>query len=305
MKSVTSRTTLALGIVLTAVLVGGIVAPTAAFANVYNGGYMATSPTASNSFQFKSKVLDYAATRSFTISSLLSTTGFATSGSTDPTYWVHQIATRLETSNSLTRSYAVFNNVGTKVFGTATTGLGTLGTGSNNVNYIYHNLAWSGTTLLFYWDKVENDGDITGFPVTYDAVAKGDPSRVFKYGQKSKAIDEPCSGTMNVKLMQFGVESGAPVTQTWKIKQYDIWKGGSSLSSTSAKSTTGGCASGDSWVSYGPFGSEVGGARVADSDYTNVNAKYNKNDATVPDGQVHWYKDGSSTTIGNDVALWP
>ncbi|AIC15561.1 hypothetical protein [Nitrososphaera viennensis] len=127
-------------------------------------------------------------------------------------------------------------------------------------------------------------------------------------GTQSHSITIPCSTTPTFKFFQFGMESGSAVTQNWKIQQFDIWAQGSSLASNTAISTTGGntcTTSSYAWVTCYTNATGTYGVQIGGDPYTNVNAKYKQNDATVPSGEIHWYKDGSSTTISNGLTLWP
>lgn len=300
------------GLALVAILLTGFASAIPAFANPYNAGYITGTPTAKISFQFRSDILQADSGRESSISSLLSAAGFASSGATTPTGWSHQIAARLNTDNTMSGKYNIYNTAGTCVSGCGIqTSLGSHGTGPNNVNYIYMNIwhAGPGSSLLFlYWEKVENDGDVIPVgPTSVNLATLGDPSRMYKIGTQSQSINSPCTGTKTFKFFQFGVESTVPVTKNWKIKQYDLQAAGTSLSTNTAKSGTGGSCSSSlvSWITYVINGGTTSGARIGPDVYPNVNAKYNQIDPTVPDGQIHWYKDSTSTTISNGVTLWP
>ncbi|MGH9923699.1 MAG: hypothetical protein ACRD38_13200, partial [Nitrososphaerales archaeon] len=96
---------------------------------------------------------------------------------------------------------------------------------------------WSSQDVWFYYERHEIDGDVVSLPlIQYDPVTMGpnDPSRTFKMGTKAKAITIPCNTTPTFKFYQFGPESTGLVTQSWTMKQYDLYAAGTSLATSTA-----------------------------------------------------------------------
>lgn len=238
--------------------------------------------------------------RSGFLAGVYSSATFASSGATDPTGWVHQLGVALLAgSNSVKGIYQVYDGITCKANcpGDAGVDLGTYGTGTSNVDYVYTTMIMGSTTVTYYYESWANDGSTIAFPLrTFTKSSVSDPSNFFAIGTATKTIS---GTTYKFKYYQFGVESDAEVSQTWKVTTYDLtYSGATSLGGKPAKSVQYTGATNGSYIT--PYGAS-GAARVGAEDYDVAHADANNQDNTIPKGKVIWSK-GTMTSGG--TVLW-
>lgn len=238
--------------------------------------------------------------RSGFLAGVYSSATFASSSATDPTGWVHQLGVALLAgSNSVKGIFQVYNGITCmeNCPGDAGVDLGTFGTGTSNVDYVYTTMIMGSTTVTYYYESWANDGSTISTPLRqYTKSSDGDPSNYFAIGTATKTIS---GTTYKFKYYQFGVESDAEVTQTWKVTTYDLtYQGATSLGGKPATSVQYTGATNGSYIT--PYGTS-GAARVGGENYDVAHADANNQDNTIPKGKVIWSK-GTMTSGG--TVLW-
>jgi hypothetical protein len=281
-------------------LVAMTVTPHAFATNPYYGGYAATAADKASQV-FGNTSFQGSSAPSYYTGSVFSTSGVDSTGaSTGITY---QSPTTLNTNLSVTGDPQVWLWGATSPSWQSTSGsLGTIGSGSRNINNVYSTFYWNGarSQISFQYQPNYNDGTSNLYTVTYSKLT-GDNSANFGAGYKDFS-----SGTYRVKLLQFGVESG-DISTGWNIKQYAMGyvsttNGVTNLSAIN--SYTGPWINTDnfnhSWIVYQQSGSSVSLRAVGFAQY-NVNGDYHIVDSAVPAGTVTWFR-GTFLTPGSQ--LW-
>jgi hypothetical protein len=183
--------------------------------------------------------------------------------------------------------------------------LGTFGTGSTDIKYVYISFWWDSarSQITFYYEPHRNDGSYTSKLDTY-LKNSADTSTNFASGWQDVTVS---GTTYRFKYLQIGAESQSS-TSGWKTKMYGMTyycNDGScstvDLSTIVARSLVWDTTSTtyESWISYyGIFAPK----RVGDENYV-ANADYHlKSGSTLPAGQVQWFKSSSSLPAGTQ--LW-
>ncbi|HXG06823.1 MAG TPA: hypothetical protein VNI77_05805 [Nitrososphaera sp.] len=292
-----TRTAKLAGISVVAAFAVMLIAPQAAYAGPYIGGYRDSS-TVHQPSQFTGFVtFDGTTSVSSFTGAVVSMAGW---GSTAPTKMVYQAPTLVDTDDVMYGAPQVW---------TADTGIewydelpiGTHGSNDEDVDYVYYTLAWNGarTQVTFCYEAHTNDGTVFWDSTTYSKIS-GDTSTNFAAGWEDRTIG---STSYRFKYLQFGVESGSS-TSGWVARQYDMTyyhSGGAvELEDVIGRSLVRDTSSTtyESWITY--TGTNV--ARVGTSNYV-ANADYNlKSGSSLSDGEVEWYKDNSSLAAG--TRLW-
>lgn len=267
--------------------------------NPYTAGYPTTSTiTIHNQYTMKSDFSGTAGPRNQQLISVFSTAGFQSTSSTDPTGWIDQDGVFLLTTNEIDGAPEIWD-AGTCVFNcnnSQLTDIGTYGSGSTDVSYVYHTFFWDSgkNNIDFYYENHQNNGGVIGYPYNVAPRQTGDTSNYFATGTKTVS-------SVPVKFFQFGVESGDPLTSTWDVKEYDITYAGTNSYNTQTTATTdaNGNQQTGSWITY------VNGQAwpVGVTTYTQANAHSAHIDGTFPEGTVQWYE--SSTHVPAGTQLWP
>jgi hypothetical protein len=288
-------------------MVMAIVSPvtvSSAFANTYIAGY--PTPSYSTHSQYTMDV-NFAGTptggRSSNVGAVFSSAAFTNSGDTTPNGWVDQSAIDLQTNDVVWSALQVYDLTTCKdnCVNADTQNLGSIGSGSSNINYVYSTYYWTGSprNLKFYYEPHFNDGSSTSEPIlTYVPSLVSDPSQYFVQGTQQATV----GGTNYIfKFYQFGVESNSAVSTTWKAEQYSLtYNGATSYNSVITNSTLGSTtdARGGSFITYAS-GTPVS---VGGNPYTVANAHSHNIDGTLAAGTVQWYE--SSTGLGSLIRLW-
>jgi hypothetical protein len=274
-----------------------------AFANVYNTGYSdQTTIVKDTAISGRHDFSDTTTTtpRSGWLASVFSTASFSSTGATSPTGWIHQQAVTLDdTTNNLEAWYNVWSTTGCAECPSTFQVIGTHGTGNSDVNFTYTLMTVDSTQVHYYYEPTTIGGSVTSVLVDYTKSSDSDPTNAFSLGTFTKSI----SGTnYKFKHFQFGVESNAVVTQTYKVKQYNMLVGTAgvvqSIPAKTAEADAGTDEINESWITY--FGTS-GRSKVACCDYTNANTDANSEDSTIPKGTLFWKK---STMTPAGTQLW-
>lgn len=271
----------------------------------YIGGY--TDQSYSKDVGFSSRN-DFSGTttttpRSGWMASVLSSATFASASATDPTGWVHQHGTILDSSSNTV--YAQYNVIkqGTCVHSASSTtncsgtppSLGTYGTSSGNIDFVYTFASVDSTQVHYYWEPTTNGGSVTSHWEDYTKSNDSDPSNRFGMGTKDKSIG---GTTYKFKFFQFGVEGNVEISQTWKVTQYDMVFGSTILSTKPAKSVQFSGATNGSYITY--WGTSSKG-QVGGEDHDTANSDANAENSSIPKGTAIWKK-GTMTPGGTQ--LW-
>lgn len=277
--------------------------------NPYIGAYPTHSFSTHSQYTMKA---DFVGTptggRSTNVGHVFSSAGFTNSGDTDPNGWIYQNGVDLQTNDVVWGAAQVYNLSTCKYncINADVSNLGSIGSGSGNIAYVYSTYYWSGSphnTVNFYYEPHFNDGSAQSMPIVqYLTGLVNDPSHYFAEGTKIKSI----GGTSYiVKFYQFGIESsGGSVTSTWDEKQYELTYNGATSYNTvvtnstiySSNARTCSCITYDS-LGNPPLAVGTGAYTVANADY------HDKSGSTLPAGQVKWFE--SSTGLGPLIQLWP
>lgn len=300
----TSRITTSIAAIAALLLAFSAASPAFAL-QPYIGGY--TDQTYSKGTYFSGRN-DFSGTTTTTprdgwLAAVSSTATFASASATDPTGWVHQQGTVLEaSSNTVSAQYNVFNQ-GTCVHSIGSTtdctgprpSLGTYGTSSGHINFVYTLASMTSTEVYYYWEPTKNDGSITSLTRVYTKSDDSDPSNQFGMGTKDKTYG---ATTYKLKFYQFGVESSTELSQTWMVTQYDNGFDPIILSTKPARSVQYTGTTNGSWISY--WGTNAIMA-VGSENHDTANLDANAEDPTIPKGKAIWKK-GTMTPGGTQ--LW-
>lgn len=268
-------------------------------ANPYLAGYTDQSYSKGTAWSGRN---DFSGTTTTTprdgwLAAVSSTGTFASASATDPTGWVHQQGTILASaSNTVQAQYNVFNQLTCVHSAGSTSGcsgtppsLGTYGSSSGNINFVYTLTSIDSNTVNYYWEPTTNGGSVTSLYREYPKSDDSDPSNQFAMGTKNKSIS---GTTYKFKFYQFGAESNVEVSQTWKVKQYDNVFGTTILQTVPAKTVQYTGITNGSYITYwGTTGKAAVGAENYDVGHANS--------PTV--GTVDWTK-GTMTPGG--TVLW-
>ncbi len=230
--------------------------------------------------------------RSGNLKSVFSVATFATASATDPTGWIHQQGIILDSAtNKVAAAFQVYNqgNCAENCPVDAAPVIGTYGSSSGQVDYVYTLLAIYPLDVDYFWEAVTNGGGVTQKLREYVKANDGDPSNYWSVGTKNKVIS---GTTYKFKFYQFAVESNSEVTQTWKVKQYNLIYDAGFLADLPAKTAQFTGATHGSYITY--WGT-TGKSRIGGEDY-------NVGHANSPSaGTVDWTK-GTMTPGG--TVLW-
>lgn len=173
--------------------------------------------------------------------------------------------------------------------------LGTYGTSSSHINFVYTFASIDSTQVHYYWEPTTNGGSVTSLTRDYTKSDDSDPSNRFGMGTKNKDIS---GTTYKFKFYQFGTESSTELSQTWMVTQYDNTFETTSLQTVPARSVQWSGATNGSYITY--WGTTGKGA-VGSENHDTANLDANAEDPTIPKGKAIWKK-GTMTSGGTQ--LW-
>lgn len=283
-----------------------LVATPHAFAvSPYYGGYAKTTSIDQASQIWGYTDFQSSSAPAYYTGSVISTSGIFSNGTSSRIMYQDPIT--LNTNLSVTGDPQVWTIDGTAPSWSSSTSLGTHGTGSSNVDYVYTTFYWNSgrTQVTFYYEPHYNDGTSGSSTITYSkSSVPSDKSDNFGVGYKDFVSG---STTYRIKYLQFAVESG-DVSTGWNIKQYSmgyIKPSVGTINLSSINTYTSPYISTDalnhSWIMYKLVGSTLSLTAVGKAQY-NVDSDYAHEGGGVPTGTVYWFR-GTFLTPGTQ--LWP